>query len=76
MQFSKAVLLPANTSLLAVSKGITVKMAQQAASGLLTPLVDVIPIGAIWTGGVTMFIDHAQGSLVPVARTEGVLLDL
>ena len=69
-------LLPANTSFLTVSKGVTVKMAQQAADGLATPLVDVIPFGAIWTGGVTMFFDHPQGSLVPSAKTEGLLLDL
>ena len=76
MRFSKAMLLPANTSLLSVSKGLTVKMAQQASSGVRTPLVDVIPMGAIWTGGITMFFDHAQGSNLPAARTEGVLLDL
>ena len=76
MQFGKALLLPANTSFLAVSKGVTVKLAQQAASGAPTPLLDVVPMDAVWSGGVTMFIDHARGSLVPLARFEGVLLDL
>ena len=73
---ARPMLLPANTSLLSVSKGLTVKIAEQASSGVQTPLVDVIPMGAMWTGGVTMFFDHAQGSNLPNARTEGVLLDL
>ena len=59
MQFEKALLLPANTSFLTVSKGVTVKLAQQAASGAPTPLLETVPMNAIWSGGVTIFIDHA-----------------
>lgn len=75
MTFSQAVVLPLNASLLHVSKGSTAEMLAEAQQGVPTPLVTEVANGTVWRE-TALFIDHAQGSNVPKASTEGLGLAL
>ena len=71
MTFSQAVILPLNASFLRVSKGSTAKMLAEAEQGISTPLVADVANGTVWRN-TALFVDHAQGSNLPKASTEGL----
>ena len=71
MIFSRAVILPLNASFLHVSKGSTAKMLAEVEHGTPTPLVADVASGTVWRD-TALFIDHAEGSNLHKASTEGL----
>ena len=72
MVFSQVTVLPLNASQLPVSTGSTVELLKEAEQGISTPLVRDVANGTVWRE-TALFIDHAEGSTLPKASTEGLL---
>lgn len=72
MVFSQVTVLPLNASHLPVSTGSTVEMLAEADQGTPTPLVRAVANGTVWRE-TALFIDHAEGSTLSKASTEGLL---
>ncbi len=72
MAFTHVTVLPLNASHLPVSTGSTVEMLAEANQGTPTPLVRDVANGTVWHD-TALFIDHAEGSTLSKASTEGLL---
>ena len=72
MVFSQVTVLPLNASTLPVSTGSTVEILAEADQGTPTPLVKDIANRTVWRE-TALFIDHAEGSTLAKASTEGIL---
>ena len=73
--FSRVTILPWNASHLPVSTGSTVEILSEAEQGTPTPLLMDVANGAVWRE-TALFIDHAEGSTLSKASTEGLGLAL